>query len=40
MKKYNEIMKSKPGTVIVYRDGVGEGQLDYVKEHEIPAIKV
>ncbi|XP_069969643.1 piwi-like protein Siwi [Penaeus vannamei] len=25
--------------VVVYRDGVGEGQLEYVKEHEIAAIK-
>ena len=28
-----------PKFVIVFRDGVGDGQLDYVKNHEIKAIK-
>ncbi|MCL4130653.1 UNVERIFIED_CONTAM: hypothetical protein GTU68_053210 [Idotea baltica] len=28
-----------PSTVIVFRDGVGEGQIGYVKEHEIAAIR-
>ncbi|XP_042859394.1 piwi-like protein 1, partial [Penaeus japonicus] len=27
----------QPAMVVVYRDGVGEGQLEYVKEHEIAA---
>lgn len=31
---------TQPNMVIVYRDGVGEGQIDYVREHEIAAIKV
>ena len=29
-----------PSMVVVYRDGVGEGQIEYVKEHEIAAIMV
>nr|XP_045595605.1 piwi-like protein Siwi isoform X2 [Procambarus clarkii] len=28
-----------PNMIVVYRDGVGEGQIEYVKEHEIAAIK-
>ncbi|MCL4132546.1 UNVERIFIED_CONTAM: hypothetical protein GTU68_019042, partial [Idotea baltica] len=28
-----------PQTIIVFRDGVGEGQIGYVKEHEVKAIK-
>lgn len=39
--QYHRCNESKyPATLIIYRDGVGEGQIDYVKEHEIPAIKV
>ncbi|XP_037027554.1 protein aubergine-like isoform X2 [Bradysia coprophila] len=28
-----------PQRIFIYRDGVGEGQTDYVREHEIKAVK-
>ena len=28
-----------PGRVIIYRDGVGEGQIPYVFEHEVELLK-
>lgn len=34
-----EVNGTLPERVIVYRDGVGEGQLEYVKNTEISAIK-
>lgn len=34
-KEYNEL----PTRIIFYRDGVGEGQLHYVYEHEVKSIK-
>ncbi|KAA0193093.1 hypothetical protein HAZT_HAZT007226 [Hyalella azteca] len=39
MKAYNERNKCHPLNVVVYRDGVGEGQIEYVKQQKIPAIK-
>jgi len=30
---------SKPSRIIVYRDGVGDGDLAYVHEHEVAMIK-
>ncbi|KAF2366989.1 PAZ domain [Trinorchestia longiramus] len=39
VKRYHACNKKFPTTVIVYRDGVGEGQIEYVKQQEIPAIK-
>ena len=29
-----------PKAIVVFRDGVGEGQEVFVKQHEVPAIKV
>ncbi|KAG7164425.1 piwi-like 2, partial [Homarus americanus] len=29
----------QPRMIVVYRDGVGEGQIEFVKEHEISAVK-
>ena len=43
VQKYKEFPGNNgalPKHVMVFRDGVGEGQLDYVKQHEIPAIRV
>lgn len=31
--------KYLPKRIFIYRDGVGEGQTDYVREHEIEAIR-
>ncbi|KAA0188187.1 hypothetical protein HAZT_HAZT000406 [Hyalella azteca] len=39
VKAYHERNKCHPRNVVVYRDGVGEGQIEYVKQQEIPAIK-
>lgn len=30
----------QPSRVLVYRDGVGEGQIEYVRDHEIAGIQV
>jgi aubergine-like protein len=39
LKKYHEINGELPDPVIVYRDGVGDGQLKQVYEHELPQLK-
>ena len=31
LRKYKEHNKSNPQRIIVYRDGVGDGQIEYVK---------
>ncbi|XP_038059144.1 piwi-like protein 1 [Patiria miniata] len=38
LRKYAEINKTLPDRVIIYRDGVGDGQLPAVVEHELPQI--
>jgi aubergine-like protein len=38
IKKYFQVNKGLPETIIFYRDGVGEGQFKEVREIEIPAI--
>ena len=40
LRKYNDINGSLPSRIILYRDGVGDGQIPYVVEHEVKAIKV
>lgn len=39
LKKYHEVNGELPDPVIVYRDGVGDGQLRQVYEHELPQLK-
>ncbi|CAB4062070.1 AUB [Lepeophtheirus salmonis] len=39
LRKYNEVNNAYPKRIIIYRDGVGDGQIETVKQHEIPAIK-
>jgi len=39
LRKYAEINGALPARVIMYRDGVGDGQIPYVVEHEIAAIQ-
>ena len=39
LRAYQEVNGTFPKKVIFYRDGVGEGQLEEVKETEIKAIK-
>ncbi|RZB39309.1 aubergine [Asbolus verrucosus] len=38
-KKYKEVNKHYPDRILIYRDGVGEGQIPYVHEHELNNIK-
>ena len=40
LRKYNDLNGSLPSRIILYRDGVGDGQISYVVEHEVKAIKV
>ena len=40
LRKFQDINGSLPSRIIMYRDGVGDGQIPYVMEHEIKAIKV
>ena len=28
-----------PSRIIIYRDGVGDGQLEYIHKHELPQIQ-
>ncbi|XP_028415241.1 piwi-like protein 1 [Dendronephthya gigantea] len=35
LRKYNEVNKTLPDRIIVFRDGVGDGQLAAVFEHEV-----
>jgi len=39
LKKYSEINGDLPERIIIYRDGVGDGQLRLVVEHEVPQLK-
>ncbi|CAG9764078.1 unnamed protein product [Ceutorhynchus assimilis] len=38
-KRYQQINKVIPERILVYRDGVGDGQIQYVKEFEVEMIK-
>lgn len=38
-KKYQQLNNTLPERIIVYRDGVGDGQIPYVREHEVDVIK-
>ncbi|XP_050672859.1 piwi-like protein Siwi [Leptidea sinapis] len=39
LKKYKERNGTLPGTIFIYRDGVGDGQIPYVSSHEVAEIK-
>lgn len=39
LKQYRETHKNLPMRILVYRDGVGEGQTDYVFQHEIKLLR-
>ena len=39
VRKYKEHKGSLPKRLIIYRDGVGDGQIETVKNHEIEGIK-
>lgn len=38
-KKYHQTSKVLPDKILIFRDGVGDGQLRYVFEHEVENIK-
>jgi len=38
-QKYKQLNNTLPERIIVYRDGVGDGQIPYVREHEVDLIK-
>lgn len=39
LKEYRNEHGSLPNRIIVYRDGVGEGQTDYVYQHEVMVLR-
>ena len=38
LQKYHELNGQLPDRIVIYRDGVGDGQLPAVVEHEIPQM--
>jgi aubergine-like protein len=38
LRKYHEINGQLPDKIIIYRDGVGDGQLQAVIEHEVSQL--
>ena len=38
LKKYHKVNGVLPDRIVVYRDGVGDGQLDVVYDHEMPQL--
>lgn len=38
LKKYYEVNNALPERIIIYRDGVGDGQLRFVADHEMPQL--
>jgi len=39
LRKYQEVNGQLPARIILYRDGVGDGQINYVLDHEVAAIE-
>jgi len=39
LRKYHQLNGHLPSRIIMYRDGVGDGQIPYIVDHEIGAIK-
>lgn len=39
LERWHEINHKLPGKIVVYRDGVGDGNLKYVVEHEVEQMK-
>lgn len=38
LMKYHDVNRVFPGRIIIYRDGVGDGQLEMLLQHEIPQL--
>jgi len=39
LRRYNQVNGHLPERIIIYRDGVGDGDIPYVIEHEVKAIQ-
>jgi len=39
LRRYHEVNAELPKYVVVYRDGVGDGQVLAVQEHEVPQVR-
>ncbi|KAK0175566.1 hypothetical protein PV327_009306 [Microctonus hyperodae] len=39
VRKYHELNRRFPERIIIYRDGVGDGQIPFVVEHEVKTIR-
>ena len=39
LRRYNEVNGDLPDRIMIFRDGVGDGQLKTVVEHEVPQLK-
>ncbi|KAK2562296.1 Piwi-like protein 1 [Acropora cervicornis] len=39
LRRYQEVNRDLPERIMIYRDGVGDGQLRTVVEHEVPQLK-
>lgn len=39
LRRYNDINRELPDRIIIYRDGVGDGQLQTVVDHEVTQLK-
>merc|ERR1719228_970737 len=39
LARYNKLNGHLPERIIIYRDGVGDGQIPYVVEHEVKSIR-
>jgi len=40
LTKYREKNHKLPNTIVIYRGGVGDGQISYVHKVEVDAVKV
>jgi len=38
LRRYHEVNAEAPKYVVVYRDGVGDGQVLTVQQHEVPQV--
>ena len=39
LRRYHELNGNLPERILIFRDGVGDGQLQTVVEHEVPQLK-
>lgn len=38
LRKYHEVNHNLPDRIVIYRDGVGDGQLGYVSDYEVSQL--